>query len=514
MDLKDELRSKVSGAGNSVKVNPYLRTALYTPSVSTGKEDSVYDANGFIDLTRKRPTTEQKPMGMMLSSGYIPDGWGMPLCLMGDPGCGKTTSVKEASEALGLTCVTSISSTKDPTDFNGIPITTQDKLHDPNGKVKTYKGGEVVYAWGTEPVYDEDLNPVKALFRQKNKPFTAMRGEPIHCRDGSLKRKKKVVWVADTAVPRLYVELAKLGVGTLFLDELTTAAPAVQAALLRLTLDKKVGEFALPPGIRIIAAANSVDTAANGSDISLPLANRFGWLPWARPTFKAWSEFMLSSGNEVRMEPINAVQEQNRVLSLWGNASAQAKGKICGFLQKINGTLLFAMPDRNSKDASLAYPTPRSWHMATSLLASAMIQGLEEPQQSSLISAVVGTAAASQLFTYLRDFDLPDPVAVLDEKEVFIHNPKRLDRSYAAFTSMVALMLAPVDKNDPKALETHSRRLTRLWQILTEVHKVSAEVIAMPAIILVRNKMFYPGVALELLYKLGTMMSEAGVSFK
>mgnify|MGYP003855334235 CR=1 FL=1 len=42
------------------------------------------------------------------------------------------------------------------------------------------------------------------------------------------------------------------GQGILFLDELTTAPPTVQAALLRLVLERKVGAHSLPAGVRIV----------------------------------------------------------------------------------------------------------------------------------------------------------------------------------------------------------------------------------------------------------------------
>jgi MoxR-like ATPase len=70
------------------------------------------------------------------------------------------------------------------------------------------------------------------------------------------------------------------GQGILFLDELTTAPPTVQTALLRLVLERKVGAHSLPAGVRIVAAANPPDIAASGWELSPPLANRFVHLNW------------------------------------------------------------------------------------------------------------------------------------------------------------------------------------------------------------------------------------------
>src|SRR3954469_25278285 len=82
------------------------------------------------------------------------------------------------------------------------------------------------------------------------------------------------------APPRWARRLAQEEVGVLFLDEISTAPPAVQAALLRVVLERVVGDLALPEAITVIAAANPPEYAAAGWDLSPPLANRFGHLDW------------------------------------------------------------------------------------------------------------------------------------------------------------------------------------------------------------------------------------------
>src|SRR5262249_13065161 len=50
--------------------------------------------------------------------------------------------------------------------------------------------------------------------------------------------------------------LRDAGAGYLFLDELTTCPPAVQAAMLGVALDRTVGDLTLPGDVVIIACAN------------------------------------------------------------------------------------------------------------------------------------------------------------------------------------------------------------------------------------------------------------------
>src|SRR5918997_1061663 len=84
----------------------------------------------------------------------------------------------------------------------------------------------------------------------------------------------------EMAPPRWAQRLASAGQGLLFLDEISTAPPAVQAALLRVVLERVVGDLELPDEVVVIAAANPPEFAAGGWDLSAPLANRFCHLDW------------------------------------------------------------------------------------------------------------------------------------------------------------------------------------------------------------------------------------------
>ena len=82
------------------------------------------------------------------------------------------------------------------------------------------------------------------------------------------------------APPLWAKRLASAGHGLLFLDELTTAPPAVQAAMLRVVLERVVGDLSLPEGVRVVAAANPPEEASDGWQLSPPLANRLVHLDW------------------------------------------------------------------------------------------------------------------------------------------------------------------------------------------------------------------------------------------
>ena len=68
------------------------------------------------------------------------------------------------------------------------------------------------------------------------------------------------------APPAWAQRLAGAGHGVLFLDELSTAPPAVQAALLRVVLERVVGDLELPAEVAVVAAANPPEQAAADPD--------------------------------------------------------------------------------------------------------------------------------------------------------------------------------------------------------------------------------------------------------
>ena len=78
----------------------------------------------------------------------------------------------------------------------------------------------------------------------------------------------------------------------LFLDELPACAPDVQKAFYSLLLERRIGEYALPPGTWVVAAGNRAQDRALVRSLSSALVNRVAllnirvdldeWLDWAK----------------------------------------------------------------------------------------------------------------------------------------------------------------------------------------------------------------------------------------
>jgi len=155
------------------------------------------------------------------------------------------------------------------------------------------------------------------------------------------------------------------GVGILFFDEMNLAPPSIQASAYQLILDRRLGDYKLPPGWVIIAAGNRVEDRANVFEMSAPLKNRFAHTTLKIPSIESWKEWALD----------NAVD--NRVVAF-----------LC-----FKPTYLFKFDEDSTEHA---FPTPRSWNKASNL-----VNGItNEEMLSVLISAQVGEAASIEFVAF------------------------------------------------------------------------------------------------------------------
>jgi AAA domain (dynein-related subfamily) len=289
----------------------------------------------------------------------------VPVLLWGAPGTGKTSVIRALDGAAGWACETVIASIREPSDFAGLPI------------VQGRDGGRGV----------------------------------------------------EFAPPRWAVRLANASEGVVFFDEVSTAPPAVQAALLRVVLERTVGDLTLPDGISVVAAANPPEQAADGWELSPPLANRFCHLDWPLDARTVADGF--SAGWRTPEPPALGAGWERRipVMRSW----------VAGFVT-VRPMLTLAVPE-DAAGAGRAWPSPRTWDMAARLQAAAEAAGSDELVASLLVRGCVGPGAGVEYLTWLSEADLPDPEAVLANPDGFVL-PARGDRAYAALSSVAAAVAA------------------------------------------------------------------------
>lgn len=168
--------------------------------------------------------------------------------------------------------------------------------------------------------------------------------------------------------------------GILFLDELNSAPLSVQAAIYQLVLDRKIGEYLLPKGWRIICAGNKIDDKGIVFKLPSPLINRMVHivLEAKYDEFKIW-------GIQNKIHPY-----------------------IIGFLGFRPDLLSTQIP--SATEANPAFATPRAWSMLSKILYT--VKDLSTI--SSIIHGTVGYGAGIEFISFVKVYKtLPNIDAIL-----------------------------------------------------------------------------------------------------
>ena len=246
-------------------------------------------------------------------------------------------------------------------------------------------------------------------------------------------------------------------------DEITTAPPAVQAALLRVVLERVVGDLELPADVAVVAAANPPEQAADGWDLSAPLANRFCHLDGS-PEATAFAEDLTTGWPAPSLPDLP---------DDWEVRQPAARGMVGAFVAA-RPSLLSAMPSEASS-AGRTWPSPRTWDMAARLLTVAELADTTEEVRTALVAGAVGPGAGIEFLNWISEMDLGDPEVALADPDSFVL-PERDDRAYAALSSVAAAVAA----------EPTSERWLAGWKVLARAGAGTPDVAAMAARVLAR----------------------------
>ena len=137
----------------------------------------------------------------------------------------------------------------------------------------------------------------------------------------------------------------------------------MQAALLRVVLERVVGDLTLPDAVAVVAAANPPEQAADGWDLSAPLANRLCHLAWQTDPRSVADG--LAAG---RAPPVVPVLPDG-----WQAEEILSRGLVAAFLH-VRPALACAPPS-DAASAGRGWPSPRTWEMAARLMAAAGASG-------------------------------------------------------------------------------------------------------------------------------------------
>ena len=216
--------------------------------------------------------------------------------------------------------------------------------------------------------------------------------------------------------------------GILFTDEVNTAPPSVQAALLRVSLDKVAGDCDLGQDTSVVAAANPPEQAADGWDLAPPLANRFCHLPWELPTAVVRDGF---TGRWPSYDVPLPTEEETQ------GAVTREKVRVAGFLAA-RPDLTTVIP-QTAAEQGRAFPTPRSWDMTATLSGWVDAARQSEGVRRLLVRGCIGPGASAEYLTYRDNLDLPDPEEVLAHADRFVM-PSRADQLYVLGAGVLAVV--------------------------------------------------------------------------
>ena len=221
----------------------------------------------------------------------------------------------------------------------------------------------------------------------------------------------KMVWAPPSELPD--EEMAsKYDHIVLFLDEMNSAAPSVQAAAYQLILNRKVGTYTLPDNVKIVAAGNREADKGVTYRMPAPLANRFVHLEM-RVDFDDW--FQWAADNKIHKD-------------------------VMGYLQFAKKDLY----DFDPKSPSRSFATPRSWSFVSELLED----DLDENTTTDLVSGAVGEGLAVKFMAHRKVASkMPNPTDILAGK-VKEMATKEISAMYSLTVSLCYELKESANKND------------------------------------------------------------------
>lgn len=264
-----------------------------------------------------------------------------------------------------------------------------------------------VFLWGAPGIGKSSI--VKQIAQKKDIGFidlrlalmdpTDLKGIPFYDRDAH-----QALWAPPAFLP-------KDGEGILFLDELNSAPPSVQASAYQLILDRRVGEYELPNGWAIVAAGNREGDKGVTYKMGAPLANRF-----------------VHFEMEISVEDWCDWAYQNNI-----------DESIIGYISYKNEHLFTF----DAKNLEKSFATPRSWEYVDKVLKS-------EIDASVLLETISGAISKEVAVGYLSfkkvQNKLPNIEDILNSGEA--EYPQEADVLHALSVGLVSAVLRDVDALD------------------------------------------------------------------
>jgi hypothetical protein len=250
------------------------------------------------------------------------------------------------------------------------------------------------------------------------------------------------------------------GAGIIFLDELNRANQDTQSALYQLILERRIGDYVLPPGWNIIAAGNREIDGCMVQPMSRALKNRFVHLNM-EANYDDWHNWAHKSG--IIEHVIAFMRFRPTALDEATEATKDDSGKHQERIRNAN-----------------AFATPRSWEFASNILRTAFSQGRKLRDCFELMEGTVGEGMASEFISYCDIYlELPDLDDLVEHPENFV-NTKDPNKLYAICTGLAARANKDTFGNIKKITDMMDREYAA-WTIDDCLNRNKAEIAVHPA---------------------------------
>ena len=268
--------------------------------------------------------------------------------------------------------------------------------------LRCFKAKRPVFMWGpmgigkSELIADiaTEMGGLTIDLRMATMEPTDLRGIPYFNKDLGV-----MAWAPPVELPSEELA-AQYPIVVLFLDEMNSAAPAVQAAAYQLVLNRRVGTYKLPDNVVIVAAGNRETDKGVTYRMPAPLANRFVHLE-LRVDFDSWQTWAVN--NRIHKDVVG-----------WISFSKQS---------------LF---DFDPRSPSRSFATPRSWTFVSELLED----GENDSTLTDLVAGSVGDGQAIKFMAHRKIAgQLPSPTDILNGKVTELKS-KEISAMYSLVTSM------------------------------------------------------------------------------
>ena len=199
-------------------------------------------------------------------------------------------------------------------------------------------------------------------------------------------------------MPPIFLPTNKDSKGILFLDELNSAPLSVQAAIYQLVLDRKIGEYSMPKGWKIVCAGNKINDKGIVFKLPSPLINR-----------------MVHIVLEAKYDDFKVWAIKNDIHAF-----------IVGFLGFRPDLLSTEVP--SSTETNPAFCTPRAWDMLSTIIKTSFSSNIDIKGINPIIYGTVGYGAGIEFISFVKVYKtLPDIDAILDGKiEIVPEEPSAL----------------------------------------------------------------------------------------